>query len=158
MFALFFFVLAVLFTFGQLAIKKNWKGPYIAETFLGYILLFSLGVMALFAAYGHVFMGPKIAQLIGWESGSPFQFEMGMTNLSLGILGILSFWMRGKFWDAVIIGWSVLFLGCFVGHVRDYYINHNTAPYNIGFSIWLSDLFLPLLAIGLLLYLRMKTK
>ncbi len=88
--------------------------------------------MALLAAYAHVFMQDETAALIGWKGGSPFQYEIGMANLSYGILGVLAFWQRGKFWEATIIGWNVLFLGCMVGHILDYYRDHNDAPYNIG--------------------------
>lgn len=154
MLSLFLFICAVIFTVGHLTYKREWHSSKAAEVFLAYVLLFSMGIMSLFAAYAHVFMGPEIANLIGWPARSPFQFEMGMANLSYGVLGVLAFWIRGRFWEASIIGWSVLLLGCFVGHVIDYYANHNTAPYNIGPYIWFYDLFLPILILSLLLYTR----
>lgn len=152
---LFLFACAVILAILTIAYKEKWNCPKFAEIFLGYVLLFNIGIMSLLAAYAHVFMGPEIAKLIGWQAGSPFQFEMGMANLSYGVLGMLAFWIRGRFWDAVIIGWSVLLLGCFVGHVMDYYANDNTAPYNIGGHIWFYDLFLPILVLTTLNYLRM---
>lgn len=103
------FVFVVILTLCHLTYKKEWHYPESIETFLAYILFFNVGVMSLLAAYGHIFFGPEIAKSIGWESGSPFQYEMGIANLSYGVLGILSFWIRGRFWDACIIGWSVLF-------------------------------------------------
>lgn len=156
MLILFLFVIALFFTFGHLAYKNEWNFSKFIEVFLSYILFFNLGVMGILAAYAHVFMGPEIAKQIGWQPGSPFQFEMGMANLSFGVLGILSYWIRGRFWDATIIGWNVLFLGCFVGHVINYFDYHNNAPLNIGFYIWFSDLFLPLLALTMLTYLRTR--
>lgn len=155
---LFFFLLAIIFTGVQVLIKKDSSGPYIAETLLSYLLLFCLGFMGLLAAYAHIFMGPETARSIGWLPYSPFQFEMGMANFAFGVLGIMSFWIRDRFWDAVVIGWSILFLGCFIGHLREYYDNNNAALYNIGYPIWLGDLFIPLLALCLLFYLRPTTK
>lgn len=73
------------------------------ETFLSYILFFNMGLMGLLGAYAHVFMGPETAKSIGWEPGSPFQYEIGMANLAFCTLGILSYWFRGSFWEASIV-------------------------------------------------------
>lgn len=156
MLSLILFVFAVFFTLCTLVYKNEWRTPKPVEILLSYILLLNMGLLGFLAAYAHVFMGPETAKLIGWEAGSPFQFEMGMANLSYGVLGILAFWIRGRFWDACIIGWSVLFLGCFVGHLIDYYTNNNTAPWNIGLYIWFTDLFLPLFVLATLTYLRIR--
>lgn len=150
------FICALIFTASHLIYKKQWNDPVSIEVLLSYILLFNVGFMGLLGAYAHVFMGPEIAKTIGWAPGSPFQYEVGMANLSYGVLGILSFWIRGRFWDACIIGWVVLFLGCFVGHVISYYVDHNTAPYNIGPYIWFYDLFLPLFVLSLFYHLRSR--
>lgn len=154
MLPVFLFLLAIIFTVGHLAYKKTWHGHKVPEVFLSYLLLLNVGVMGLLAAYAHVFMGPEIAKQIGWQPGSPFQFEMGMTNLSYGILGVMAFWVTGRFWAATIIGWSILLLGCFVGHVSDYVVHHNDAPLNYGIYIWFNDLILPLLVSAVFAYFR----
>ncbi len=110
--------------------------------------------MGLLGAYAHVFMADETARSIGWAPGSLFQFEIGMANLAFGVLGVLSYWIRGRFWDASIIGWCVLFLGCFIGHVINYYAENNTAPYNIGPYIWFYDLILPIIILGLFCSLK----
>ncbi|MFA6916137.1 MAG: DUF6790 family protein [Parachlamydiales bacterium] len=148
------FILAVAFTICRLTLKKEWYSPKSEETFLSYLLFFNVGLMGVLGAYAHVFLADEIARSIGWAPGSPFQFEMAMANLAFGVLGILSYWIRGRFWDATIIGWSVLFVGCFVGHVMEYYTKNNTAPYNIGPYIWFYDLILPILVIALLYRIR----
>lgn len=150
------FIIAFVCTLINLAWRRNWHCPMAAETFLGYVLLFNMGIMSLLAAYAHVFMGPEIAAKIGWAPGSPFQFEIGMANLSYGVLGVLAFWIRGRFWDASIIGWSILLLGCFVGHVIDYFANGNTAPLNIGAFIWFNDLLIPIFMLVTLYYIRLR--
>lgn len=148
------FACSIIFTLGHLTYKKGWHLPKALRVFLSYILFFNVGVMGLLGAYAHVFMGPETAALIGWEAGSPFQFEVGMANLSYGIIGMMAFWIRDRFWDATIIGWSIFLLGCFVGHMINYSTTGNAALYNTGPAIWFNDLFLPLLALSLLLYLR----
>jgi hypothetical protein len=149
------FILAIVSAVVHMAYyRKDWNASTVATVLLSYILFFNMGIMGLLAAYAHVFMGPETAREIGWEPESPFQFEMGMANLAFGVLGILSYWIRGRFWDAACIGWAILLIGCFVGHVINYYTFNNTAPYNIGISIWFFDLFIPILALGLLAYIR----
>lgn len=154
MISIILFILAIVFATGHLTYKKEWQYPRNIEVFLSYILLFNMGIMGLLAAYAHVFMGPETAKSIGWPPGSPFQFEIGMANLAFGVLGVLSFWFRGSFWNAAIIGWCVLFFGCFIGHVINYYTENNVAPYNIGPYIWFYDLLLPILVLTLLYRLR----
>ncbi len=154
MVSIFLFIFAIFLTLCHLIYKKEWYSPKSIEVLLSYILFFNMGVMGCLGAYVHVFMAPETARSIGWEPGSPFQFEMGMANLAFGVLGILSYWFRDRFWEASIIGWTVLFLGCFVGHVINYYTENNTAPYNIGPYIWFYDFMLPILVIALLYRLR----
>ena len=156
MLSFFLFVVAVILTLGHLTLKREWNWQKSTEVLLSYVLLFNMGVMSVLAAYAHVFMGPETAKNIGWAPGSPFQFEIGMANLSYGVLGVLAFWIRGRFWEAAIIGWSVLLLGCFVGHIHDYVVHANTAPFNIGVYVWFNDLFLPLLMLATLGHLRCR--
>lgn len=158
MISIILFLLAVVLTLCHLAYKNEWGAPKCLEVLLGYLIFFTVGVMGVLAAYAHVFMGPEIAESIGWAAGSPFQYEIGMANLSYGVLGILSYWIRGRFWDATVIGWSVLLLGCFVGHAVNYYTDNNAAPYNFGPYIWFYDLFLPLMALTLLYSIRSKDR
>jgi hypothetical protein len=154
MLPVFLFILALIFTLCHLITIKKWGFPQSIETLLCYIFLFNMGIMGVLAAYAHIFKGPEIAQMIGWAPGSPFQFEIGMANLSYGVLGLLAYRFRGRFWSAAAIGWSVLLLGCFIGHLIDYFAHGNAAPLNIGPFIWFNDLFLPILVLSLLYLLN----
>jgi hypothetical protein len=95
------FSCTVFFTLCHLIYKKAWHLPKAVRIFLSYFLFFNIGVMSLLAAYANVFMGPETAALMGREAGSPFQFEMGMAYLSFGVIGMLAFWIRDRFWDAL---------------------------------------------------------
>lgn len=158
MVSLLLFVISVVATLVHYYVKKKRFTPKLAEVFLSYVLLFMIGVMGLLTAYALLLMENKVVVQIGWPRGSPFAFQMAMTNLSYGILGILSYWIRGRFWDAVIIGWSIFLVGCFAVHVSDYYEFANNAPLNIGVSLWFYDLFSPLIALPTLIYIRTKGK
>ena len=102
-----------------LAPKPLTKGR-VVEVILLYLFIFYVGVGGIIGALAHVFWGPETARGIGWQPGSPFQFEIGMANLAFGVLGILCIWQRGKFWTATGIGFAVLPPGlCLWACLRD---------------------------------------
>ena len=106
------------------------------ETVMAYGLVFNMGVSGLYAFLGHAFIPDQVAEYIGWPPGSPFQFEVAVANLAFGTLGILCFWLRGRFWLATIIGVSVFTVGAAYGHVADMMHNHNYAPGNAGAPLY----------------------
>jgi len=146
------FILAVVMSGVHARVKEQaWGG-----LLLRYLLLWNVGVLGLLAAYAHTALAAETAEKIGWQPGSPFQFEVAMANLSYGILGILAFWKGYRFAEATVIGWSVLLLGCLVGHVINWHTTQHDAPYTLGVLVWFNDLFLPFLAL-LLLMMQRKT-
>lgn len=148
MYALALLGLAVVGTFLHLLFTGRDNLYHVVDTFLSYILLFCVGILGFLGFYAHVFDSQETAQLIGWLP-SPFQYEMGMTNLAIGILGVLSFWLRDNFRLATVIAYFVIFVGCFIGHLIEFF-KGNTAPYNIGIAIWLTDLIIPFIVVSLL--------
>jgi len=130
------------------------RGKFL-ELLLAYLFFTWVGCNALLAFFGHIFEGPMIAEKIGWPPGSPFQLEIGFANLSYGILGVLAFWIRGKFWLAVLVGYTVLLWGAAGVHIWDLQVHHNTSPYNAGIMLYL-DLFIPLVLWVLYLVYRFR--
>jgi hypothetical protein len=120
-----------------------------AERFLSWILLLPIGVTGLWAGAFHVLLPTAAAALIGWEV-SPFQFEVGMADLAIGVTACVSFWRDLSFKAAAVIAASVFLLGDAVGHVRQMLIAGNFAPGNAGVPFCM-DMICPLLAITLLL-------
>jgi hypothetical protein len=120
-----------------------------AERFLSWILLLPIGITGLWAGAFHVFFPGTAAALIGWEV-SPFQFEVGMADLAIGLTACISFWRDLSFKAAAISAASVFLLGDAVGHVRQMLIAGNFAPGNAGVPFYM-DIICPLLAIALLL-------
>jgi hypothetical protein len=117
----------------------------VVHLLLLYALILDVGVIGLLLGFiPHVFFADQTAQMIGWPAGSPFQFEVGIHDGAWGVLGFLSFWIRGSFWIATGLGWSLFMLGATSGHVHQALVEGNYAPYNFltifsdGFiAIWL---------------------
>jgi Family of unknown function (DUF6790) len=127
----------------------------VVELLLLYLLVVDIGFGGILAWYGHTFMADEIAREIGWQPGSPFQFEVAVADLSWGVCGVLCIWLRQNFWIATGIGSSVFFLGCAFGHIRQIIQEGNMAIYNAGPVLWIGDLGIPL-AILILLLVRSR--
>jgi len=139
-----FTALTLFAAFLQIIIAKT---P-ILETLLLYFLVINTGLSGLFAFIGHGFKSEVVAKYIGWPAGNPFQWEVAVSNLSNGVLGVLCFWFRGDFWLATIIAVSVFSLGAAYGHIRDIIVNRNFAPGNAGPPLY-SDILKPIVLIAL---------
>ncbi|NGX27386.1 MAG: hypothetical protein K940chlam6_01320 [Chlamydiae bacterium] len=122
------------------------------ELLLGYLMLFTFGFNGVANFLGHVFYSDRIAALIGWVAGSPFQFEVGIANLAFGILAILSFWLRKSFLFAALLGNTIWLWGDAIGHVRNMIETGNFAAGNSGVYFF-ADVFIPIL-IGVVYWLR----
>jgi len=130
-------------------LMKQRSAKKIIEVILLYLLVFSVGFGALISGFMHVFNGPATAKMIGWPAGSPFQYEVGVADIALGLVAFLCLFFRGSFWLAAIIANGVFLFGCMLGHVRSLMASGNLAAYNIGPNIIIADLIMPLLLIGL---------
>jgi hypothetical protein len=137
MFQIVFVVLAVLAASLHLALSplRRKSGAAVAGTYLLYLLFFYVGLMGLLAAYAHVFRPLQTSASIGWLT-SPYEYEVGMADLTVGVLGVLCLWFRGNFWLATAIANAVWLIGDAVGHLRQVLLNHNHARNNSGIFLW----------------------
>jgi len=139
---------AVLFLLALLiAAAARGSGPA-AERFLSWILLLPIGVTGLWAGVFHVFFPETAAALIGWHV-SPFQFEVGMADLAIGVTACVAFWRDLSFKAGAVCAASIFLLGDAVGHVREMVTAGNFAPGNAGVPFVL-DVIGPLSIIALL--------
>ena len=148
-------ILSVVLPLVHLALTKSARTPLrVVHLLLLYALVFGVGVIGLPLGFiPHVFFADQAAKLIGWAPGSPFQFEVGVHDGAWGVLGFLSIWLRGGFWLATGLGWSLFMLGATYGHVRQMVLVGDYAPYN--FLTIFSDGFIALwLLVLLFLYGR----
>ncbi len=120
-----------------------------AERFLSWILLLPVGVTGLWAGIAHVFFPATAAAHIGWTV-SPFQFEVGMADLAIGVTACAAFWRDLNFKAAAILAASIFLLGDAIGHMRQMLLVGNFAPGNAGLPFYM-DIICPLLAFALLI-------
>jgi len=112
------------------------------ELYLLYLIVFCIGVSGIAGAYFHTALAASTAEKIGWAPGSPFQFEVAMANLAVGVAGILCIWFRGYFWLATLVIASIFIYGAAYGHFVQM-AKGDHAPYNSGVFLYLNDIGIP---------------
>ncbi len=127
------------------ALRRGHGAP--ARRFLSWVLLLPIGMTFLWAAYYHLAVPDQAAAYIGWQP-SPFQFEVGVADLAMGVAACLAFSRPLSFKAAVIWVASISLLGDAAGHVQQMLSAGNFAPGNAG-GIFYMDIIVPLLAIAL---------
>src|ERR1700761_1266236 len=143
---------AVLFLLALLIAAATRRDGPVAERFLSWILLLPIGVTGLWAGAFHVFLPKTAASLIGWQV-SPFQFEVGVADLAIGVTACIAFWRDLEFKAAAVCAASIFLLGDAVGHVREMAVAGNFAPGNAGVPFYM-DVICPVLSIALLFAAR----
>ena len=138
--------------------SKALNGKRIVEIFLISFLVISVGIGSIWAFIGHFFLSAQVAANIGWAPGSPFQSEVAFANLSVGVLGVLCYWIRDNFWTATVISSSIFLLGDAYGHIINMIQYSYYAPGNVG-SVLYMDIIGPIILIALLItYKSMRRK
>lgn len=103
----------------------------LSERLLAWLLLLSVGVSYVWAGTFHVAFPEVAARSIGWQP-SPFQFEIGVADIAIGIAAIVSFW-RGLDFKAAVVWYIALFsAGVAIGHLRQAITAHDYAANNLG--------------------------
>lgn len=100
------------------------------ELFLLYVFALGVGAGGVGGFFGHFFLSDLVAESIGWEAGSPFQLEMGVANLVLGVLGFMAVHRRTDFRTATIVAVTVMGVGATIVHIMDIAATGNLAPGN----------------------------
>lgn len=111
-------------------------------------LVWLIGVNGIVTASGHLLFPKPVADSIGWPSGTPWQWEVGLTSLGLGVCGVISPMFDRPFWLATILIASIFLLGAAVGHVREVVVEKNWSPGNAG-AILYTDVLIPVLVLTL---------
>lgn len=131
--------------------RSHWSAGRWAEATLLWIALLVMGLYGVYGFVLHLWFGPFIAEQIGWPN-SPFQNEVAYANLTIGILGLSSFWLRRRdYLLAAMVAYGSWFFADGVGHVASLLLVGDRAPSNAG-TVLYTDLFTPLL-VALLLWL-----
>lgn len=148
-FGLCMFLLAIAFIIFHRAIRKMLPD---AEIVFRWIALFPLGLTGIYTFILHVFFSDVSAKAIGW-SASPFQFEVGMADLAIGVLGMLAFSASYGFRVATTIAATIFLWGDAIGHIYQMLKFQNFAPGNAGSWFWM-DIIIPLILIFCIINLK----
>jgi len=137
---------------GIYANYKNHNG--LSFNILRYLLFFVAGLQGLYTAIMHIFFGDFTSAQIGWQP-SPFEFEVGLANLSYAFIGFIAFFKKDfGLWLGVVGGLSVFLIGAGFGHIYQLVAHANHAGSNSGVILY-TDIIVPIIMI-ILLYLRHK--
>ena len=144
-----FSVLPVIIAVGHLGLDSSSR-PRERRLEIFLLCLFGVGVAGsgIGGFFGHVFISDPVAKSIGWPTGNPFQLEVGVANLAVGILGVVAMGRRDGFREATVIAATVLGVGATVVHAMDVIASGNLAPGNTIQNV--SNLLRPALLIGFL--------
>ena len=144
-----FSILPVSIAAGHLSLDRS-SQPRERRLELFLLYLFGVGVAGsgIGGFFGHVFISGPVAESIGWPTGNPFQFEVGVANLAVGILGVVAMGRRDGFREATVIAATVFGVGATAVHVMDVIASGNLAPGNTIQNI--SNLLRPALLIAFL--------
>jgi hypothetical protein len=132
-----------------------WRGPrpiargFVIDRLLRYLFVFPLGLQGQWAFVGHVF-GEAVAESIGWGT-SPFQYEVGVANLGLGLASLYAAFRGLEARLAVAIAAACFLIGAGIGHIRDIVEAGNFAPGNAG-PIMVTDFLTPIVVLVLLFF------
>lgn len=141
-FSLVMFILAAIFMLiHRIAIGRISE----AEIIYRWVALFALGFTCIYAFIMHAFFGEMAASIVGWQP-SPFQFEVAMADLAIGVLGVLSFNASFSFRLATVIAATICLWGDAAGHVYQMIQAQNFTIGNAGSWFWM-DIIIPLVLI-----------
>ena len=137
-----------------------WREPrpvlrgFVVDRLLRYLFLFPLGLQGLWAFIGHVFFAEQAAASIGWAN-TPFQYEVGVANLGLGLAAIYAAFKGFEARLAVAIVGACFLIGAGIIHIVDIVGQGNLAPGNAG-PILVTDFLTPLAILVLLAFASEK--
>lgn len=133
-----------------------WRGPrpvtrgFVIDRLLRYLFIFPLGLQGLWAFLGHVFLPEETAAAIGWPAG-PFQLEVGMANLGIGLASLYAAFSRFEARLTASLAAGAFLIGAGLIHINEIVATGNLAPGNAG-PIVVTDFLTPI-AVFVLLYL-----
>jgi hypothetical protein len=104
---------------------------------LGWLLLLSVGFENVWFGFFHMFFPEMASSTIGWKP-SPFEFEIGAADFSLGVIAIVSFWRSLDFKAAVVLYVTLFYAGVTSIHVYEAVAAGNFAPNNFGLLLLLT--------------------
>lgn len=141
MFPVIFFAIALILALIHISRLKKRTNAKVIELLLVYIVVFNMGLQAIFAATFQALQPLQTAEKIGFAP-SPFEFEVAMANLGMGIASLFVIFWRGRYILGPVIANTIFIYGAAYGHFFQA-AKGDTAPYNGGIFLWAGDIIIP---------------
>ena len=139
--------------------QRKFPTSRIIEIFLLQIIYIGITFFSFRGFIGHTVLANTVAEDIGWIIGSPFQYELAVYHLGMGVIGMVSLWKRDSIWIGLVYAKSIFLFGAAGVHIWDIIANQNFSHGNFGTILFLNDLILPITAIVMLhLHLKFQKK
>ncbi len=148
-FSLAMFLLALIA--GVVNSRRDFKDR-LAESLFCWTALLALGITGVYTFIMHAYFPSLSAAAIGWAT-SPFQYEVAVANLAVGVLGLLAFRASYDFRLATTVAASVWLWGDAIGHIYQMARFHNFSSGNAGSWFWI-DVVLPIVLWWSLLHIK----
>lgn len=96
-----------------------------------------VGISYVYSGIMHIFFGEMTAASIGWAQ-SPFQFEMGLANWSIALLGFMAYSKPDRYFQlGVLLALAIVSIGAGLGHIYQVMANHDQATSNAGTTLYI---------------------
>lgn len=138
------FIIGVIVALGKIYHGKSRSKRHVVETFLRSFLFFLYGIGGIIGFISLIFMPERTIQLIGWSAGSPFQYEMGIVQLAMGVIGIMTLFYKEVFWFASVVFMTIIGWGFAIGLGMNLSSNDTYMPSVIRTYMW-ADIIFPLI-------------
>ena len=148
-------LIALLLGFFRCAGAQACDSKGVKNTILAYIFLLPIGIGGIWGFIVHAFFPQVADKVIGW-SPSPFEFEVAVANLGMGVTGIIAFKENRGFRLATAVFITCFGWGAAIGHIHQMVIAHNFTPGNAGIIFW-TDILIPLITWSLLINTHPKS-
>lgn len=158
MFPLVFFAVALVLALIHLSRLKKRTTAKTVEILLVYFMISNIGIDAIFGAFFQAFQPAATAQKIGFTL-SPFEFEVAMANLGIGVSALFALFWRGRYLLGPVIANTIFIYGAAYGHFVQA-SKGDIAPYNGGVFLWAGDIIIPtiILILALIYYSNLESK
>lgn len=90
----------------------------IGELVLLYVLVGYCGIPMVAVSVAALAVPDRVADVLGFAAGNPFQAFVGVAYLGMSIVAVLALRYRGAYLIAPAVCWSVFFAGATVIHIR----------------------------------------
>ena len=143
-------------TVASVILRGTFSLRAVADELLRYIFIFPLGLQGLWGFSGHVFFPEEAAYSIGWAP-SPFQYEVGVTNLGIGVASLYAAFDGFQARAAVALVAGCCLGGAGFGHMLNLLAGDTPTPGNSG-PLLISDFLTPIVALVLLIVFPPSSK